>query len=125
MMSRRTCTQHYVDNTFFDPSLWSCSQSTAGCAAAGISEDPELLVSQLAVMRLPPAGLGKALAHAFYELYQRDRRKVALGVDATSLTNATHLYESAGMRVVRQYDTYHKELRPGKDLSTQELDNTE
>lgn len=126
--------QHYVDNDLlFDPSLWffafSGEQLAGLCyCKTGISEDPELgWVSQLAVMRpYRRRGLGKALLqHAFDELYQRGRRKVALAVDATSLTNATHLYESAGMRVVRQYDTYHKELRPGKDLSTQELDNTE
>ncbi len=126
--------QHYVDNSlFFDPSLWFFAftgEQLAGLCfcKAGISEDPELgWVNQLAVLRsYRRRGLGKALLqHAFFELYQRGRRKVALGVDATSLTNATHLYESAGMRVVRQYDTYHKELRPGKDLSTQELDNTE
>jgi len=126
--------QHTVDNDpHFDPKLWFfafAGEQLAGFCYCkpGISEDPEMgWVSQLAVMRpYRRQGVGKALLqHAFYELYQRDRRKVALGVDAASLTNATHLYESAGMHIVRQYDTYHKELRPGKDLSTQELDNTE
>jgi len=40
-------------------------------------------------------------------------------VDAASLTNATRLYEKAGMHVTRQYDTYEKELRPGKSLATE------
>jgi mycothiol synthase len=52
-------------------------------------------------------------------LYERGQKKVALGVDAASLTGATRLYERAGMHVARQYDTYEKELRPGRDLSTQ------
>jgi len=42
---------------------------------------------------------------------------VGLGVDSTSLTNATRLYEKAGMHVDRQYDTYEYELRQGKDLA--------
>lgn len=126
--------QHYVDNDpFFDPSLWFFAfdgDELAGFSycKTGISEDPELgWVSQLAVLRpYRRRGLGLSLLqHAFYELYQRGRRKVALGVDAANLTGATRLYERAGMHVVRQYDTYHKELRPGKDLSTQELVNTE
>ncbi len=43
---------------------------------------------------------------------------MGLGVDAASLTNATQLYENAGMHVSRQYNTYEMELRPGKDLTT-------
>jgi mycothiol synthase len=42
-------------------------------------------------------------------------------VDATSLTGATRLYEKAGMWVYRQWDTYEKELRPGRDLMTQHV----
>jgi hypothetical protein len=34
-----------------------------------------------------------------------------LGVDAQSVTGATRLYEKAGMRVTRRYDTYEKILR--------------
>jgi mycothiol synthase len=59
------------------------------------------------------------LQHSFRELYARGQKKVGLGVDAASLTGATRLYERAGMHVARQYDTYEKELRPGRDLSTQ------
>jgi hypothetical protein len=39
---------------------------------------------------------------------------VGLGVDAESLTGANLLYESAGMRPVRRYDLYEKEL--GSDV---------
>jgi hypothetical protein len=42
-------------------------------------------------------------------------------VDASSLTGATRLYEKAGMRVVRRYDSYQLILREGVDLSTQTL----
>lgn len=63
-------------------------------------------------------GLGLALLHhAFQQFYLREKFKVGLGVDANNLTNATQLYEKVGMRKSRQYDTYERELRAGKDLS--------
>ena len=51
-------------------------------------------------------------------IFQRGKQRVGLAVDATNLTNATRLYEKAGMHVSLQYDTYEKELRPGQDLTT-------
>jgi hypothetical protein len=39
-------------------------------------------------------------------------RKVALEVDTQSPTDATRLYEKAGMHVERRYDFFEKELRP-------------
>jgi ribosomal protein S18 acetylase RimI-like enzyme len=56
------------------------------------------------------------LQAAFAAFYAQGYRRVGLDVDATSLTNATRLYEQAGMRVVRQDDLYEQELRPGKAL---------
>lgn len=55
----------------------------------------------------------------FGEFFKRGIRNVYLGVDAQSLTGATRLYERAGMHVIRQYNSYEKELRAGKELSTQ------
>ncbi len=126
--------QHDIANDpNFDPSLWFLALD--GTRIAGICfckthipEDPQLgWVDKLAVLRpYRRRGLGMALLqHAFYALYQRGQRKVGLAVDAASLTDATRLYEKAGMHVVRQYDTYHKELRPGKDLTTHEITTTE
>ena len=69
-------------------------------------------------------GIAQALLyHAFGEFYQRGIKKVYLGVDAQSLTGATRLYERVGMHVVRQSTRYEKELRAGKELSTQEIDS--
>lgn len=69
-------------------------------------------------------GLGEAfLRHAFGEFWRRGTRRVGLGVDATSLTNATRLYEKVGMRVTRESRQYEKELRPGIELSTQNLES--
>ncbi|MEZ4726737.1 MAG: hypothetical protein R3E79_06345 [Caldilineaceae bacterium] len=71
---------------------------------------------------LAPAQLALALLHhAFGEFYRRGVKKVGLGVDASSLTGATRLYEKAGMKPFRQYNTYEKELRPGRDLTTRQL----
>ncbi len=91
------------------------------------SEDPNLgWVSTLGVLReWRKRGLGLALLQrSFEELYRRGLRKVGLGVDATSLTGATRLYEKAGMRSDPRYltEVIEKELRPGVDLSTQALE---
>jgi GNAT superfamily N-acetyltransferase len=81
-------------------------------------------VDKFAVLRpWRKRGLGLALLqHSFAEFYQRGKRKVGLGVDASSLTGATRLYEKAGMHPVNQFVLYEMELRPGVDLSLQELE---
>jgi mycothiol synthase len=64
-------------------------------------------------------GLGMALLlHSFGEFYQRGQRVVGLGVDASSPTGATRLYERAGMQVETEYVCYEKEYRPGREIST-------
>ncbi len=112
----------------FDPTLWFLAMDGAEVAGECLcyaypDVDFRGEVEDLAVRRpWRRRGLGMALLlHAFGEFYRRGVRKVALGVDAQSLTGATCLYERAGMRVVRQYARYEKELRPGKELSTQAL----
>ncbi len=67
-------------------------------------------------------GVAQALLQqCFAALYARGKHAAKLGVDADSLTGATRLYEKAGMHLERQYNVYEKELRPGRDLSTQAL----
>ncbi len=121
---------HFMNNDpNFDPSLWFVALD--GATIAGVSlcwpkanDDPEMgWVGTLGVLRpYRRRGLGLALLrHSFAEFYRRGRRKVGLGVDASSLTGATRLYERAGMRVARVYNMYEKELRPGTDLSTQSI----
>lgn len=119
--------EHYIEESKdFDPSVWFLAKD--GDEIAGIcrcsnktTEDPDMAwVNQLCVRRpWRRRGLGMAmLQHAFGEFYRRGKQRAGLGVDATSLTNATRLYEKAGMHVQRQFDTYHLELRPGKDITT-------
>jgi mycothiol synthase len=59
------------------------------------------------------------LLHSFNAYWERNQKCVRLGVDADSLTNAVNLYERAGMYVLRRYDMYELELRPGRELSTE------
>ena len=119
--------QHSMKNDqHFDPSLWFLAKS--GGQIAGVCyctpktvEDPHMGWVNLLCVRRPwrRLGLGMALLlTAFNTFYQRGQKGVGLGVDASSLTNATRLYEKAGMHVTQQYDTYEMELRPGKDLAT-------
>jgi mycothiol synthase len=124
--------QHFMANDKeFDPALWFLALD--GDEIAGVSlcrlkshEDPKMgWVNTLGVRRpWRKRGLGLALLqHSFAELQQRGQERAGLGVDASSLTGATRLYEKAGMRVLRQFDNYEKELRPGKDVSTQTVED--
>lgn len=113
----------------FDPALWFLAMD--GEEIAGISlcaprlpEDESLgWVGQLGVRR-PWRRQGIALAllqHTFVEMYRRGKQRVGLGVDASSLTGATRLYEKAGMYVARQFNTYDKEIRAGTELGLEAL----
>ncbi len=120
--------QHWTQNDpEFDPTYWFLAVD--GEEIAGVSlcrprsyDDPDMgWVNTLGVRRpWRRQGLGLALLqHSFVELYKLGRQRVGLGVDAANLTGATRLYEKAGMSVARQFDTYEKVLRPGRDLSKQ------
>jgi ribosomal protein S18 acetylase RimI-like enzyme len=122
--------KHFLDNDKdFDPSLWFLAKDgnqIAGiCRCSGETvEDPEMgWVNQLCVRpSWRRRGLGMALLlTAFNVFYARGKARAALAVDASSLTNATQLYEKAGMHVTRQYETYEKELRPGEEIATQSV----
>jgi mycothiol synthase len=114
----------------FDPSLWFLAMAGDEVAAVALCrarahEDPEMgFVNTLGVRRpWRRQGLGLALLHhAFGEFYRRGQKRVGLGVDASNLTGATRLYEKAGMHVARQFDLYEKEVRTGKELSTQAVE---
>ena len=123
---------HWIDNDpDHDQSLWFLAmdgEEIAGmslCRPKRVEDTGMGWVDSLGVRR-PWRRRGLALAllhHSFGEFYRRGKRKVGLEVDAQSLTGATRLYEKAGMHVDRQYVMYEKELRPGRDLSTQFVDD--
>jgi mycothiol synthase len=105
----------------FDPALWFLAMD--GDEIAGVTFCKTLAgggwVDVVGVRRpWRNRGLGLALLrHALAEYQRRDIRKVALSVDAESITGAPRLYKRAGMRVRESYIVYLKELRPGTDLS--------
>lgn len=123
--------RHWIEtDPEHDPSLWFLAVD--GDEIAGISlcrpsvvSDPEMgWVNTLGVRR-PWRRRGLALAllqHSIREFHQRGQERVGLGVDASSLTGATRLYEKAGMRVQWQFVRYEKTLRPGEVIATQSLE---
>jgi ribosomal protein S18 acetylase RimI-like enzyme len=116
-----------LEDPLFDGNLWLLAMDQGEIAGTCLCrleawDDPECgYISSLGVRRpWRKQGLGLALLRqAFGEFYRRGKRKVSLGVDALNLTGALRLYEKAGMRVVRQFDQYEKEIRPGKELRVQ------
>lgn len=122
--------QRWLGYGDFDPSLWFLAykdKEIVGTSLCRVREvdgvAPMGWVSTLGVRREHRRnGLGMALLkHSFNAFYARGYKRVGLGVDASSLTGATRLYQKAGMQVVQQIDMYEKELRPGVDLTTQSV----
>lgn len=114
----------------YDPSLFFVVCDGDQIAAVAlcwkhITEDPTMgWVGTLGVCRpWRRKGLAKAmLYHAFNEFAKRGQERVGLGVDASSLTGATKVYSDVGMKSVRQFDRYKKELRPGVELGTETVE---
>ena len=102
----------------FDPSLWFLA--FAGDELAGFSlcrqspTDPKAgHVGTLGVRRpWRKQGLGEALLlHSFAAFRGRGWSRGTLGVDASSPTGATRLYERAGMRVYRDTAFFERPVR--------------
>jgi ribosomal protein S18 acetylase RimI-like enzyme len=118
--------QEWIDSKpDFDPNLWFLAmdgEEIAGiclCSRERLEYPGAAWVNVLGVRRpWRNQGLGLALLHhAFGVFYRESKERVGLGVDSSNLTGATRLYEKAGMSVVKQYDAFEKEVRPGRDLS--------
>lgn len=107
----------------FDPTLWFLAMDGDQIVGGSLCHNypNEGWVNQLGVRRpWRRKGVGLTLLyHSFSEFYQRGQRRVSLGVDSQSTTGATQLYQRAGMHTVRQFDSYQKVLRPGKDSVAQ------
>jgi mycothiol synthase len=110
--------QFTVEARNFDPSLWLVAWADAEVAGYALNYperpgDPGYgFVGTLGVRRpWRRHGLGEALLRrSFAALHARGQRKVRLTVDAENPTGATRLYERAGMRVLRQANTWEREL---------------
>ena len=107
----------FLDRDDFDPGL--CFLAHDGDELAGVllsipvATERDAGYVQVLGVRRPwrRRGLGLALLRrSFEEFHDRGFARVRLGVDASSLTGANRLYESAGMRVVRQFDFYERLL---------------
>lgn len=111
----------------FDPSLWLLA-----------TEGDEIVAMSLASLMVPDGGwigsvgvrrpwrqrgIARALLLAtFGELHRRGRRWAALGVDAQSLTGATALYESVGMRVIERHAQVRKVIRDGREMEVSSIE---
>ena len=129
-----TDVKEWLDSTtYFDEELFYYAWDEASERIAGICwcfnrqhNDPTVAyVDALAVMPLyRKQGLGLAmLRYAFNDLWKRSHRAVALHVDATSLTNATRLYEKAGMHEDQRSINFEKLARDGVEMETVEAAN--
>jgi ribosomal protein S18 acetylase RimI-like enzyme len=99
----------------FRPELWRlahAAEELAGIALCRIApSSPETGSVVILGVRRPwrRLGLGRALLHeSFRVLGDAGCARVILGVDASSLTGAHRLYESAGMRVLSTFDVYER-----------------
>jgi mycothiol synthase len=107
--------EHRIGSHGFDVSLWLVAEDgdeVVGALAGWIMAG-EGLVGTLGVRR---RWRGRGIAYSllmrsFGVFAERGLRRVTLFVDGQNPTGATRLYEKAGMRVIRQYDTLRKSLR--------------
>ena len=98
----------------YDPALWRLAwedERLVGALTAVVLNDRGW-VSLLGV-RADCRGRGIAealLRHAFAGFAARGTRTVLLAVDAANPTGATRLYESLGMKVVKRFDLWERDL---------------
>jgi len=107
----------------FDASLWFIVTDDATGEIAGIAlsriEDPtnaeQGYIHVVGVRRAyRKQGLAQAmLTRLFAEFWNRSQKTICLGVDASSPTGATRLYERVGMSPIRQDVFLEKEMRSG------------
>lgn len=123
---------HIKNNDDFDPALYFLAWDGDQVAGAVLcwpksDEDPDMGWVDVLCVRRPwrKRGLGLALlSYAFGVFLQREKMRVGLGVDAENITGALRLYERAGMHSDpnRTNAAYEKELRPGIDMRTQQVE---
>ena len=102
----------------YDPSLWFLAEAGEELAGFAVCRqdpvDPNAGYVALLGVRRPwrRQGLGEALlVHAFRAFRERGLTRGTLGVDASSKTGATRLYERAGMRAYRTTVFFEREVR--------------
>jgi mycothiol synthase len=107
--------EHRLEAPHTDVSLWFIAwegDDVAGVARCEDARDGGGWVGAIGV-RKPwrGRGIGRALLlHAFCEFRRRGDPHVGLGVDAENPSGATRLYESVGMRVIKEDVIFEKSL---------------
>ena len=116
----------YIDDEAFTPELWFLAKDGSEIAGMALnrihSMDNREDTGHVRILgvRRPwrKRGLGLALLqHSFRKFWELGKKRVTLGVDANSITNALKLYEKAGMSVYHQFTLYELPLREGKELT--------
>jgi mycothiol synthase len=110
--------KHWMTGGNFDPSLWLLAYDGDELAGFSLnfpdeSGDTDLGWVGVLGVRRPWRRRGLALAlllESFAEFRRRGRKRAGLGVDAENTTGAVRLYEKAGMKPVRRFDTFEKAL---------------
>jgi mycothiol synthase len=107
--------EYRLEDPSVDTSLWFVVRADAEVAAVARCEanrDGGGWIGAIGVLKpWRRRGIGLALLqHAFAEFRRRGFPHVGLGVDADNATNATLLYEKAGMRVLKEDVIFEKEL---------------
>ena len=102
----------------FDPSLWTVvwhGDEMIACGIGRMTGEGTGWISLLGVRKdWRGNGLGRGvLLHLFRRFQERGVPSVALGVDAANATGAIRLYESAGMKTVRNFVLFEKTLQEG------------
>jgi mycothiol synthase len=122
--------RQYFQSEDFDPALTFLAEQGHDIVGVALCQQREERSAEASVamgwidslsVRRPYRRRGIALAlmrHIFGEFYHRGLHRVALFVDAQSETGAVDLYRAAGMRPIREWVEYEKEMRPtGVDAS--------
>ncbi len=103
-----------TQKTTFDPTLWFLAMEGDQVAGTTLcSREPNKGIINKVAVRRPWRKRGLAMAlvrHALGEFWRRGMRRVELGVDAASPTNAHILYQRAGMHPAIEWVVYEKVL---------------
>jgi ribosomal protein S18 acetylase RimI-like enzyme len=111
----------------FNPNYWWAVLIDGELAAVNLSQaegherEDYAYVMVLGTLRgFRKRGLALALLHyCFNVFYNLGKSGVTLGVDGSSLTGAVRLYETAGMHIHKQYDSYERIDRDGIEITNQ------
>jgi len=122
--------KHWISmEPYYDPQYWFLALSDNNiigmslCMNGMVSDKEIAYLDSLCVNKeFRKKGIASSLLKlSFAEMKKAGRKKVYLHVDADSLTGATRLYESVGMKVNQSSTKMEKIIRKGKSYRTENL----